>query len=79
MPTRKLTEAFESALLRTARESAMEIVGDLDVPPGMASFVDGSREKEGEKFAKLEARRKVIMASASERESGGDGGVVEND
>ena len=46
MPTRKLTEAFESALLRTACESAMEIVGDPDVPPGMASFVDGSREKE---------------------------------
>ena len=68
VPTRKLTEAFESALLRTACESAMEIMGDPDVPPGMASFVDGSREKEGEKFAKLEARRKVIMASASERE-----------
>ena len=68
VPTRKLTEAFESALLRTACESAMEIMGDPDVPPGLASFVDGSREKEGEKFAKLEARRKVIMASASERE-----------
>jgi hypothetical protein len=68
VPTRKLTEAFESALLRTACESAMEIMGDPDVPPGMASFVDGSREKEGEKFAKLAARRKVIMASASERE-----------
>ena len=44
VPTRKLTEAFESALLQTACESAMEIVGDPDVPPGMASFVDGSRE-----------------------------------
>ncbi len=60
-----LTAAFESELLRTACESAMEIMGDPDTPPSSAGRERGDEEA---MFAKLEERRKANMTCASERE-----------
>ena len=60
-----LTAAFESEVLRTACESAMEIMGDPDTPSPSAGRERGDEEA---LFAKLEERRKANMTCASERE-----------
>ena len=60
-----LTAAFESEVLRTACESAMEIMGDPDTPSSSAGRERGDEEA---LFAKLEERRKANMTCASERE-----------
>jgi len=69
-PMSKLTKGFESALLRKACESAMEIMGDPDAP--LTPEIEAGREAEEEREAtvakKLEEQRRAILAFASERE-----------